>query len=602
MNPPSSWETAKQARRTGLFAELAPASPFSPGGLEVRGPGAAEFLHGQLTNEVKGLRPGEGNLSARVTRKGQLVRLCSVHRLPAEDPPAFLILTDREGVVPLTEDLGRYLFDEQVRMEDRSDRYRWLAWQGPGAPSALQRTLGNSWDPKWLDLPSASVRLPQGAGIPAGTLLLSKSLTGDVGYLLALPAASPELPSFLDRARRAAHEHEAGLVCPAGAALEETLEILRIEAGIPRVGIDFVPGERLLPETGLEPQTVSYTKGCYLGQEVIARVRTYGSVQQLLRGLVLEDGELSVLPPPGSELALADGSKVGTGTSRCFSPLLESPIALAYLDRIHRTPGRKLACRTENGSFTATVALLPFYQAPDQKARVAALHDRAVRLFAKGKDAEAITLIEEALRLDPSFAQGYEALGVILGRQERFHEAIDLFKRLEEVTPTEPMVHTNLSLYYMKLGDKKSAEEHAAQAAVKGMRFIGQQRKAEQAAVQEAEQKRAEALRKEKMFREVLEIDPVDPIALFGLGNALSALERWEEAEKILAQGCEIQKDNSAIYLARGKALERLNRIEEALSVYRRGMEVASRKGDLMPLKEMEHRVLLLSPAQTVEK
>jgi len=96
------------------------------------------------------------------------------------------------------------------------------------------------------------------------------------------------------------------------------------------------------------------------------------------------------------------------------------------------------------------------------------------------------------------------------------------------------------------------------------------------------------------MFGEVLQIDPDDPLALMGLGNALVVLERLDEAEPHLARACAVQKDNSAVYAAHGKLLERLGRIAEARAVFAAGIEVASRKGDLMPLREMEHRLLVL--------
>ena len=109
-----------------------------------------------------------------------------------------------------------------------------------------------------------------------------------------------------------------------------------------------------------------------------------------------------------------------------------------------------------------------------------------------------------------------------------------------------------------------------------------------------AEQQRADAQRKKEMFEQVLEIDPEDPIALFGMGNALAALDEWEPAARAYGKASVVEPDNSAVYLAHGKVLEKLSRAGEAEGVYRAGMEVASRKGDLMPLKEMEHRVLLL--------
>jgi uncharacterized protein HemY len=160
------------------------------------------------------------------------------------------------------------------------------------------------------------------------------------------------------------------------------------------------------------------------------------------------------------------------------------------------------------------------------------------------------------------------------------------------------MVHTNLSLFYMKLGDKVAAEEEKAKGVIKQFGKFAGAKKAEQLAAEDVAKKRADAERKRAMFEEVLEIDSEDPIALFGLGNALAALEDWEGAERVLSKSCAVQGDNSAAFLARGKALEMLNREADAVNVYREGMAVASKKGDLMPLKEMERRVLLLQTAQ----
>jgi Flp pilus assembly protein TadD len=307
---------------------------------------------------------------------------------------------------------------------------------------------------------------------------------------------------------------------------------------------------------------------------------------------------LEKLPPGGADVILENDHKAGQIVSRSISPVLAAPVAFAYLDRANRTPGTKLKIKASDGTLiTARVELLPFYRAADLKSRVTFLHDRAIRTFSEGNDDKAIELLVEALRLDPSFSDGYEALGVILGRTGRFHEAIGIFKQLEEVAPNEPMVNTNLSLYYMKIGDKQTAEDEKARATVKQFSRFGAMKKEEQRHAEETAQKKADAERKKAMFSEVLEIDPEDPIALFGLGNALSVLGDWAEAEKVLSRAISVQKDNSAVYVAHGKALEALNREADALEVYRAGMAVASKKGDLMPLKEMERRALLLEGA-----
>jgi folate-binding protein YgfZ len=380
---------------------------------------------------------------------------------------------------------------------------------------------------------------------------------------------------------------------------ESVLETLRIEAGIIRSTADTPNKKRLLPETGLEAQAVSYTKGCYLGQEVIARVRTYGSVPSALRVLRLEHERqiLAHLPDPGSPVMTEDERAIGHWVHHLYSPLVAGPVSIAYLNRQTRTPGQKLTLLNAAGEpITATVQLLPLYSAPDQASRAFFLYDRAIRTFAEGLVRKATQDLEEALRLDPALEEAYEALGVILARSGRFHEAIDFFRRLEELAPTEPLVNTNLSLYYMKIGDKPTAEDEAAKAIQKQFRnhLKSKGKSVVEIAEHERTAKHQDAERKKEMFKRVLAFDTEDSIALFGLGSAHAALEEWEEAAAVLGRALTVDKNNSAIYLAHGKALESLGQHTEASDVYKTGMAVASKRGDLMPLREMEHRTLLL--------
>jgi len=608
---------ARQARETGLVCVLDAGpdaeGPASLGALRATGRDAARFLHAQVTNEVAGLEPGQGNLSARTARTGHLLHVFSLHRLPPaprggegagdDDGEGFVLLMERPAVEALRRRFEEFVFSEDVALEDVSDRFTWVALQGPKAPDAAATAFGRMPDTGWDNLPPHAVRDLTAVDAPAGSRVFGRSLTGDPGFVFAVPDGSTPAAALRDRLDAAAREH--GLVRPETEVLNDVLDVLRIEAGIPRVGPDTAGRDRLLPETGLEQQVVSYTKGCYLGQEVIARVRTYGSLPYALRGLVLEapaDGDrapasaiLEDLPPVGGDLVVEPDRMIGQIVSRAYSPVMRGAVAFAYIDRAHRTPGTVLRLVGRNGVIVARVTLLPFHRAPDLESRVAALYDRAVRVFASGDETAALAIMEEALRIDPAFADGYEAIGVMLGRTGRFHEAIDLFKRLEEVAPDEPIVNTNLSLYYMKLGDKQTAERESARALQKSLtRASGDDRSAADVAAEQASTRRADAERKREMFNQVLEIDPEDPVALFGLGNALSTLEQWEEAERYLDRAAAVDKDNSAVFLARGKALEMLGRRSEAVAAYRAGMEVASRKGDLMPLKEMENRLLLL--------
>ena len=598
-------DLARRVRETGLVARLdaTGAGLATLGAVRAHGRDVLSFVHSQVTNEVEALAPGQGNASARVTRQGQLVELFSLHRVPDEDTPALLLLLERERVPELIADLDAVLFADQVELEDVSDRYDWLIVQGANAPVVLDAVLPAS-EGGHASMPAAAVVAPGGESVPSGSLVVNKSLTGDAGFVVLLPREAPESAKLAARIEDVAEGQ--GMQRLGEPELSRVLEVLRIEAGIVRIGPDTAGRKRILPETGLEQRTVSYTKGCYLGQEVIARVRTYGRLPFALRALVLQTDEagddwtarralLEAVPPPGRELDLEDGKAIGQVASRTLSPTAEAPVVYAYVDKTHRTPGSELALRFGDFPARATVALLPLYDAPGSEERVAFLYDRAVRDFAAGREEDALRTLEEVLRLDSSFSDGYEAIGVMLGRSERFHEAIDIFKRLEEIAPSEPMVNTNLSLYFMKIGDKETAEAEAAKAMQKSMaRTSG--REVDGAKLDEvlAEQQRSDALRKKEMFAQVLDIDPDDGIALFGLGSALSVLGEWDDAARILERAAVAERDNSAVYLAHGKALEQLGRGDEAEQVYRAGMEVASRKGDLMPLKEMEHRALLL--------
>jgi folate-binding protein YgfZ len=606
MNAPSDArvrELAQAARETGLLSLLGPGGHgmTNPGAVLVQGPDAAQFLHSQLTNDVTSLEPGEGQYTARVTRTGHLRQLVSLHALPGEQAHGFLLLTEKDQAPDLLEALDDFHFTDDLTLSNVSDAYRWITVQGPRAAEVLRTALGALGFEPWESLPAGGIRplkrvKGQGA-LPAGCLALRRSLTGNVGFLLALPAESPEIVSQVMEALRgpavALGLHELDPV-----ALSPVLDTLRIEAGIPRVGPETTK-RRLLPETGFEQHAVSYTKGCYLGQEVIARVRTYGSIPNLLRALIFDDPDaIHHLPEPGARLINTDGKKLGMFASSTWSPVAQAPLALAYLGRAHRTPGAVHALQIGDQVLSAKVALLPLYSAPDTPARVAFLYDRGIRTFAGGDENGALTILDEALTLDPSFADGYEAIGVILGRTGRFHEAIDLFRRLEEVAPEAPMVNTNLSLYYMKLGDKETAEAEAAKATQKNFAMAARARgKTFDAAEFNRQQEEAEhkdAQRKKAMFGQVLEFDPVDPIALYGMGSAHLRLHEYDDAQALLARAIDVQKNNSPVYLARGKALEQLERFDEAITVYRAGVEVASRKGDLMPLREMEHRLLLL--------
>jgi folate-binding protein YgfZ len=557
----------KEARKQGLVC--APDDQAS--GLadlavvEVRGLDAARFLHSQLTNEVNGLKVGTGNLNAKVSRTGHLQAVFSLHRISQE---VFFLVIEAEEADGLISGLDAFLFADKVEMRRLAGA--WVHLQG-----------GNSCD-LFPDLEQEFDCMAVGEA-----WAFRRSLTGDPGCLLF---GEFDQQVWLGKAANA------GLMVQEGAAYAAGLESLRMEAGILRLRPDLGGRQHLLPETGLEHHAVSYSKGCYLGQEVIARVRTYGSVPRALRALRVEQ-TLSIVPEPGSEIRNEQGQKIGIWASRCTSEAAGGSLVYAFLNRANRTPGRVLLLKgIEDGEVKGTVALLPLYRAKNTTERIATLYDRAVRVYATGDVDAALAALGEILRMDPAFGDAYELIGVVLGKAGRYHEAIDFFRRLEEVAPDEPMVNTNLSVFYMKIGDKQTAEDQSGIATQKQFRQTKWKDKSTlEIAQAQAETARKGAERKLGMFARVLEIDPVDPVALFGCGTSHAVLENWAASADFFGRAVEVNAQNSAAHLGLGKALEELEQISEAVAAYKAGMEVASRRGDLMPLREMEHRVLLLS-------
>jgi Flp pilus assembly protein TadD len=222
--------------------------------------------------------------------------------------------------------------------------------------------------------------------------------------------------------------------------------------------------------------------------------------------------------------------------------------------------------------YKAHVALLPFYESKLQK-NGAELLQEGLKLFSDGYDEQAIMTLEKAIQMEPTLIEAYEALGVILSRYERFTEAIALMNKVLELDPEHVLAHTNLSVFYMKLGNKEKAEEEKAKATMAGLFFDP-----------EAERRKKEAALQERlaMFQEALKYNPQDALGNFGLGSVLMELHRYEEAIAPFEKAIQAQPKHSAAYLSLGKALEGAKQPEQAKEIYQKGIEIAAAKGDLM--------------------
>lgn len=296
------------------------------------------FLHSLLSNDIERLQPGSGCYAAYLTPQGRMISDMSV--LNVGD--AVLLDVPSASKAKLLSRLDRSLFSEDVRLTDRTDSLAVIGVYGPTAADAFGAEDGcQSIGPELLAMDEHDNRRLSVAGVE---LLVARS--DECGV--------PGFEMYVDRARAAG----IGKAMMAAGVLEagaEVLDVLRIENGRPRWGIDM--DEETIPlEAGIEGRAISFTKGCYVGQEVIVRIlhRGHGRVARRLVGLnVAADASAS----RGD--AIRSGDKdIGRVTSAAFSPLAGS-IALGYVQRDFVAPGTHLTI-VRASPLAAVVADLPF--------------------------------------------------------------------------------------------------------------------------------------------------------------------------------------------------------------------------------------------------
>ncbi len=299
------------------------------------------FLHGQVTNDVKTLQPGTGCYAALITAKGKMQSDLNIWCLTDE-----LLLDFEPGLsAAVTRRLDKYVIAADVQIVDAAPHYGLLSAQGPKAAEAM-RLLGLPWE-----IPVKPAGFSTLTDATLGQLyLMNQPRTGGDGFDVFVP--TPSLGAVADQLITAAHSL-GGRACG-----WDTLELARIEAGIPRYGADM-DETNLPPEAGLEARAISYAKGCYIGQEVLARIRTYGQVSKSLRGLILDAG-LQKLPTKGTPLSMG-GKEIGFITSATFSPTLQASIALGYVRREANQIGNAVTVRTAEGERPARIVELPFH-------------------------------------------------------------------------------------------------------------------------------------------------------------------------------------------------------------------------------------------------
>jgi tRNA-modifying protein YgfZ len=307
------------------------------GRLVVTGPDRASYLQGLLTNDIVALNAGQGCYAAYLTPQGRMIADLFVYELG----DLMLLSTPLAVKDAVLAKLEQFIFTEDVKLGDVTGSFAQMAVVGPDAAAALARVLEDATDAasKLTALHEHGNLRARFAGQPV--IVTRVTDTGEPGFDVYVETAhAAALTSALTGAGVAALDRD-------------TAEAIRIEAGVPRFGRDM--DEDTIPlEAGIETRAISFSKGCYVGQEVIIRVlhRGHGRVARKLMGLRIESG---AAPSAGTPVR-AGTREIGHVTSSAQSPAAKQPVALAYLHRDFLTPGTTVSV---NGA-TAVVTELPF--------------------------------------------------------------------------------------------------------------------------------------------------------------------------------------------------------------------------------------------------
>ncbi len=305
------------------------------GKLRVSGRDRVRFLNSLLSNDIKNLKPGSGCYATLLTRQGRLESDLYVYALEEE----CLLECSPAGRARLFESLNKYLVSDVVMIEDISLCRSIISVQGPGSRQMVERVAG-------LSLTGAAPleqRVVHGSS--GDWIVVRRDRTGCDGFDLWVPEA--DAVEAWERLRHSGRIRSAG---------HKALDLLRTEAGIPWFGVDM--DENNLPlELGLT-SAISMTKGCYRGQEIVARVTYRGHLDRRLGGVAIRHDE-----PPGKGAQVSSGgTAVGHVTSAVRSPLLGRPLALAILKTEFLTPGTLVEVSYEDKSHPGEVVSLPLGQ------------------------------------------------------------------------------------------------------------------------------------------------------------------------------------------------------------------------------------------------
>jgi folate-binding protein YgfZ len=306
------------------------------GRIRVSGSEAVQFLNGLITNDMKTLENNRWMSAVFPNVQGRLMAAVRVIRVDdKQQGPAFILDTEPETHARVLQTIERYTLAGDFHVTDVTADTALLSLQGIQATEVLRRTFGANVDPQPYGVQPIENQYQ--------IVVIRATHTGEDGFDL-----------FVEASTAVAIWQE--LV---GAGAEpvgfEALEILRIEAGIPRHGVD-IDETLVVSETNLD-DAISFTKGCYVGQEIIARIKYRGHVAKKITGVLFDD---KVDLAPGTIVRASDDKEIGRLTSTTYSPQLRSTVALALLKYQYLADSTPVNVLVDGSKLEGRVAELPF--------------------------------------------------------------------------------------------------------------------------------------------------------------------------------------------------------------------------------------------------
>ncbi len=291
----------------GVVRLDAAAEPDVPGGgwIAVTGGDRVRWLNGMVTNSVQALTPGDGAYSFFLNAQGRIQGDCTVWA----EPDRLLLQTSTGQVTPLTGMLDRFIIMDDVEIADLSGASHGMVIAGPKALDTLH--------------------VAGFAQTRATRLLKRQTVTWQGHQVALLHPYSPLVPRFelwFDSATSLGQAHRALLEAGATACDLIDLELLRVAEGTPRFGMEI--RERELPQETGQTRALHFSKGCYLGQEIVERIRSRGNVHRTFTSFTLHGG----IARPGTAL-FAEGKEVGELTSIASAPIDGNVLALGFIRR-----------------------------------------------------------------------------------------------------------------------------------------------------------------------------------------------------------------------------------------------------------------------------